>query len=114
MTKPICVCGCAQPVKVTKTTTKAPLRGWREIDGIRWCWFASKPCALLAAREAKRRPDLLRKVADVREDLATLKRYGVPPAIATAILVRVISRSEQRGYNRAYAKYQAKPRRRAA
>lgn len=108
-----------------------PRQGWRIVDGIRWCWYCSRSCVgkmqgrhaaaerrfeqnFAAARVAKQVTARQRKVAEVREDVADLTRYGVPQALAVAILVRVASRSEQRGYNRAYSRMVGTPKRRTA
>lgn len=130
MTPPLCI-GChARPVK-RPVTRHEPKRGWRIVDGLRWCWYCSRACScrvqgrrgvadgrahrnFAASAQTKQQQAIQRRVAEVREDIATLKRYGVPQAIATAMLVRVLTSSEQRGYNRAYSRFVAEPRRKAA
>lgn len=95
--------------------------GWRLVDGVAWSWFCSRRCAARVQGQRRAKVFDVEKMAAARmrsaarrrreewaPDVAALVRYGVPPVLAEAILVRVDQRGFHRGYNLAYVRHKAK------
>lgn len=119
--------GCGAICKPVARPDKPPSRlGRRMVDGVEYCWFCSRACAGRdqGARVAKTRryvqnfamwPEWRARTAiaerrvEFSEDLALLRRYGVPAGTAEALLDRMAQRFDSRGYNRAWHRYARKP-----
>ena len=89
--------------------------GRRLADGVAWRWFCSPACVHQHKREhlewrekaAEGRHGATRAQwrAELHEEVESLTRYGVPRAIAWAVLARLAERFRQKGTRQAFYRY---------